>query len=178
MTDEQRAARLARARFWIRTEFGIAILAVLAVAYVWIAQPPGIGPMFVLRRWTLTQYLIGLTPWLGIAGIVIGFAAMWWLSRLNPERGVRTWRYSDAPAWRRPRVRVRTDVAIVLLAGLTAGYLAISDPVITSTFRSWSVLRWLVPLSGLAGLVVGGGWLLRIAHDDPEGAERTWRHRR
>jgi hypothetical protein len=91
MTEEQRAARLARARFWIRAEFGIAIGAVLATAFLWLAQPDScLCPMFYEPPPRLQGFLVMAVA---IAGIVIGFAAMWRLSRLDPERGERTWRY-------------------------------------------------------------------------------------
>ena len=88
MSEEQREERLARARFWIRAEFGIAIFAVLTAGFLWVAQPGCLCAMY-----SEPPLMERLVPWIGVGGIVVGFVWMAWLARLNPERGDRTWRY-------------------------------------------------------------------------------------
>jgi uncharacterized membrane protein len=178
MTNEQRAARLSRARFWIRAEFAIAVLAVLIPAFLWIAQAGDIGPMVVPHEPTLGERLVDLMPWVGIVGLGIGFAAMWRLSRLDPERGERTWRYSRVARLRPPRRWVRAEIAVAVFAVLTIGTIWIAQPGTIRGFFKLLLHQSLLPVVGVAGVVVGLGWLLWVAHQDPEAGERTWRHRR
>jgi uncharacterized membrane protein YidH (DUF202 family) len=90
MKHEDREARLARARFWIRAEFALASFAVAMTVFLWLAQPGTMGDgMFDEPPLAVGKLLVGI----GIVGLLVGFAAMWRLSRLNPERGERTWRY-------------------------------------------------------------------------------------
>jgi uncharacterized PurR-regulated membrane protein YhhQ (DUF165 family) len=89
MTEEDRAARLARARFWVRAELAIALSAVATTVFLWLAQPATMGDGMFAETPPIGELVIGG----GIVGIIVGFAAMFWLSRVNPERGERTWRY-------------------------------------------------------------------------------------
>ena len=178
MTHEQRAARLALARFWIRTEFGIAIFAMLTAGFLWIAQPGCGCPMVVPAEPSLAARLVQLMPFFGIGGLIVGFAGMVRLSRLDPERGERTWRYSRVARLPRQRFRIRAEVAIAVVAGLTVGFLWIVQPGTVRGFFKLLLHQSLLPAVGVAGVVVGLGWLLWVAHQDPEGGDRTWRHRR
>jgi hypothetical protein len=91
MTDlERRQQRLDRVRFWIRTEFGLAIMAVIVAAYLTLAIPGCGCPMFAQP--SLVEQLL---PWLGVGGVVVGFAAMIRLSQVDPEPGERSWRYRE-----------------------------------------------------------------------------------
>jgi hypothetical protein len=177
MTYEQRAVRLARARFWIRAEFTIAIAAVLSVGFLWVAQPAScMCPMFATYPPSLVQRLAELLPWVGIAGLAIGFAAMWRLARLDPERGERTWRYSRVARLPRAYPRIRAEIAVVVFAALAIGISLIAR---RGTMRGLFKLlldQSLLPVVGLAGLVIGGVWIVWLFRD-PEGDETTWRHR-
>ena len=108
MTHEQRVARLARARFWMRVELAIGALAALGVAFLLVTGRRDIGPASYGPRFGVA----GLLPAaLGIVGVVLGVAWMVWLARQNPERGKRTWRYSLAGRLCvQPGVRVGAEV--------------------------------------------------------------------
>jgi hypothetical protein len=86
--QQRRARRMDRTRFWIRTEFGLAIMAVIVAAYLTVAIPGCGCPMFAQP--SLVERLL---PWAGVAGVVVGLAAMIRLSRIDPEAGDRSWRY-------------------------------------------------------------------------------------
>jgi hypothetical protein len=89
MTDlERRQQRLDRARFWIRTEFALAIAAVIVAAFLFVAAPSCGCPMF--SQPSLVERLL---PWVPVGGFVVGFAAMVRLSRIDPEPDKPTWRY-------------------------------------------------------------------------------------
>ena len=170
MTYEQRAARLARARFWIRVELAIAALAVLGVGYMVLTGRRGIGSTF----YGPPSFEVGLLPLaIGIGGVVLGFVWMVWLARQNPERGERTWRYSLAG---RRRLHISVDAAITLLALAASAYLVITQTELLEWLNTGSTLRWLVPVVGIAGLVIAFFWLTSIT-SDPEGGDPTWRHR-
>jgi len=173
MTYEQRAARLARARFWIRVELAIAALAVLGVAYLALTGRRGIGSMF----YGPPSFEVALLPLaIGIGGVVLGLAWMVSLARQNPERGERTWRYSLAGRRSRRRVHISVDAAITLLALAASAYLVITQTELLEWLNTGSTLRWLVPVVGIAGLVIAFFWLTSIT-SDPEGGDPTWRHR-
>jgi hypothetical protein len=78
-----------RTRFWIRAEFAIAIAGVIAAAFLFVAAPCLCGGMFAP---SIAERLL---PWVGFGGLIVGFAAMIRLSRIDPESGERTWRYHD-----------------------------------------------------------------------------------
>jgi hypothetical protein len=103
MSDrEPRADGMRRTRWLIRAEFAVAIGALvvigLALGLSTIIAPKCLCPMFAEPpEPTLLRQLF---PWVGPVGIVVGFAAMFRLSRIDPESGDRTWRYRESS--RRP----------------------------------------------------------------------------
>jgi hypothetical protein len=174
MTYEQRAARLERARFWIRVELAIGVLAVLVVAFLFLTGLRDIDPVFYGP-----PVVAGLLPLAaGIVGVVVGLAWMVWLARQNPERGERTWRYSLVGGRSRRRFHIRADAVIMVLALAAAAFLVITQTGLLEWIQEYRQLRWLVPLAGMVGVVVGLVWLLWPSHHEPELDERTWRYRR
>ena len=87
---EHRRWRLQSARFLIRAELAIALATPLIIAFLYVAAPGTIEPMF----WK-PPLLVALAPWAGGIGLVVGIAWMVRLSRPDPEPGERTWRYRD-----------------------------------------------------------------------------------
>ena len=87
---EQRRRRLERARFLIRAELAVAIAAPLILGLLYVAAPGTTRPMF-----SEPPRFVGLLPWAGVAGIVVGIAWMIRLSRPDAEPGERSWRYRD-----------------------------------------------------------------------------------
>ena len=87
---ELRRWRLQGARFLIRAELAVAIIALLIAAFWYVAAPGASMPMF----WK-PPLLVALAPWAGGIGLVVGIAWMVRLSRPDPEPGERSWRYRD-----------------------------------------------------------------------------------
>ena len=90
MEYEERQRRLDRAWVAIRFELAIGFLAPVVLAFILVAMPGDIGPMFYRTPWS-----VGLVPLIGVAGVVFGLVWLVRLSRPDPERGEVRWRYRD-----------------------------------------------------------------------------------
>jgi hypothetical protein len=90
MEYEERQRRLDRAWVAIRFELAIGFLAPVVLAFILVAMPGDIGPMFYRTPWW-----VGLVPLIGVAGVVFGLVWLVRLSRPDPERGEVRWRYRD-----------------------------------------------------------------------------------
>jgi hypothetical protein len=87
---EQRQRRLDRARVLIHAELTIAFAVPLIAAFLIIAAPGTIGPMF-----SEPPLYMAMLPWAGVVGWIVGIACMVRLSRPDPEAGEPSWRYRD-----------------------------------------------------------------------------------
>lgn len=86
---ERRRRSLEGSRFLIRAELAVAFAAPIVVGFLYLASPGGGTPMFG-RLW-----LVEVVPWAGLIGFIVGIAWIVRLSRPDPERGERSWRYRD-----------------------------------------------------------------------------------
>jgi membrane associated rhomboid family serine protease len=85
----RRRRRLQSARFLIQAELTIALAAPFIAAFLYVAAPGFIGGL------TEPSLLESALPWAAAAGVIVGIAWMVRLSRTDPERGERSWRYRD-----------------------------------------------------------------------------------
>ena len=177
---ERRQRRLDRARTLIHAELVVAVAVPLLVAFLYLAAPGDIGPMFSEPPW-----FTRLLPWAGIAGVIVGLVWMVRLSRADPEAGDRTWRYRDSSDLERRRRRLArvhnlSRMKLVILVGspLVAGLLWVLAPgSFRAMFLHWSLITHVLPWAGIVGAIVGIAWILYISRDDPEAGDRTWRYR-
>jgi hypothetical protein len=87
MDDERRQRRLDRAALAIRLELAVGFLSPVVLAFVFVAVPGTMGgPMF-------QPLYVTLLPWIGGAGVIFGLVWLVRLSRIDAERGERSWRY-------------------------------------------------------------------------------------
>lgn len=67
----------------------VALTTVAIAAFLWVAAPGGIGPMFADRTGETIIVLIG------VAGAIVGLAWMIRIYRADPEPDPHAWRYRD-----------------------------------------------------------------------------------
>ena len=82
--------------YWIRLEFGIALVAVALTVLAGLAAPSFIDGLSHRPLW----YEDLIRP-SGLGGVVVGFGWMWRIATANPESGFSAWRS-------RPRGRLPT----------------------------------------------------------------------
>jgi hypothetical protein len=78
----------------------------------------------------------------------------------------------------RVRLAIRAELVIGFASPLLAGFLYIAMPGGGGPmFYEPSLLERLMPWAGIAGVIVGLAWMVRLSQPDPEAGERTWRFR-
>lgn len=91
MSDfRRRYDRVQRARAFARAEIGIGVLWILFTAFLWVAMPGTLEPMFRSSAPSTVDLLVGT-----IAVQIVALAVMIRIYRATPESGQRTWRFLD-----------------------------------------------------------------------------------
>ncbi len=74
---------------------------------------------------------------------------------------------------------IRAEFAVAILAVVLVPLWYITTPATMGggMFREPPPLTWLLPLIGIAGVITGFAWMVRLSRPDPEAGERTWRYR-
>ena len=73
---------------------------------------------------------------------------------------------------------IRAELVIAVAAPLVVAFLYVAAPGFTGGgWREPWLIEKLLPWAGVAGVIVGLVWMIRLARPEPEGDERTWRYR-
>lgn len=72
---------------------------------------------------------------------------------------------------------IRAELAIAVAAPLVVAFLYVAAPRFTGGIRERWLLEQLLPWAGVAGVILGLVWMIRLSRAEPEGGERTWRYR-
>lgn len=78
---------------------------------------------------------------------------------------------------KRAHTLIRAELAIAVAAPLVVAFLYVAAPGFTGGWREPWLLERLLPWAGVAGVILGLVWMVRLARPEPEGGERTWRYR-
>ena len=79
----------------------------------------------------------------------------------------------------RARALRQLELGVAFAAPLIVGFLYVMAPgsrgpmMLTEPPLIWSLVPW----AGVAGVLVGSVWMVRLSRTDPEAGERTWRYR-
>lgn len=72
---------------------------------------------------------------------------------------------------------IRAELAIAVGAPLVVAFLYVAAPGFTGDSREPWLLEQLLPWAGVAGVILGLVWMIRLSRPEPEGGDRTWRYR-
>lgn len=76
----------------------------------------------------------------------------------------------------RARFLIRAEFLIAVAAPLVAAFLFVAAPGFTGGGMGPSLLARLWPWAGVAGVILGFVWMIRLSRPQPEGGDRTWRY--
>ncbi len=77
----------------------------------------------------------------------------------------------------RARALIRAEFAVAVLGVILPGLWYVARPgEIGPMFLKPPPFDW-VPLMGIAGVISGFAWMVRLSRHNPEAGERTWRYR-
>lgn len=79
----------------------------------------------------------------------------------------------------RARGLIRLELAVAFAAPIVAGFLFVAAPPHSHPMfeREPLLIQSLVVWAGLAGLVLGLVWMIRLSRANPEAGESAWRYR-